>query len=182
MTRTRLIGLLAGAALLLIGALIAGCGGSSGGGNSQNATAASPKPAAAKTSATVNIGSTSLGKVLVDSQGRTLYLFKADSGTKSMCNGACATDWPPLTAKGKPSAGGGAKASLLGTSKRSDGTMQVTYNGHPVYRFFGDHKAGDTNGQGQNFFGGLWYAVSASGNQVTTMASSNNSSGGSSGY
>jgi predicted lipoprotein with Yx(FWY)xxD motif len=180
-TRNRSLALLAGAALLLIGALIAGCGGSN---NSQNATAAAPKTAPAANATTVSVANTGLGKVLADSQGRTLYLFQRDSGTKSMCSGACASNWPPLKANGKPTAGRGAMASLVGTTKRSDGTTQVTYNGHPVYRYVGDQKPGDTNGQGLNFFGGLWYALSASGNQVTTMGSSSSGSsgGGVSGY
>jgi predicted lipoprotein with Yx(FWY)xxD motif len=180
-TRSRSLALLAGAALLLIGALIAGCGGSS---NSQNATAAAPKTAPAANSATVNVANGSLGKILVDSQGRTLYVFQRDSGTKSMCTGACASNWPPLQANGKPTVAGGAMPSLVGTTKRSDGTTQVTYNGHPVYRYAGDQKPGDTNGQGQNAFGGLWYALSASGNQVTGMGSSStgSSGGGVSGY
>jgi predicted lipoprotein with Yx(FWY)xxD motif len=180
-TRSRSIALLAGAALLLVGALIAGCGGSN---NSQNATAAAaPKTAAAK-AATLNVANGGLGKILVDSQGRTLYLFKRDSGTKSMCNGACATNWPPLAANGKPTVSGGAMASLAGTAKRSDGSTQVTYNGHPLYRFSGDQKPGDTNGQGVNAFGGLWYALSPAGNQMSGMpsSSSGSTSGGGGGY
>src|SRR4051794_22668462 len=114
-TRSRSIALLAGAALLLIGALIAGCG---GGNDSRNATAAAPKTAAGKT-ATLSVANGRLGKVLVDSQGRTLYLFKRDTGTTSMCNGACAAIWPPLPANGKPTAAGGADASLVSTTKRS---------------------------------------------------------------
>jgi predicted lipoprotein with Yx(FWY)xxD motif len=130
---------------------------------------------------------TRLGKILVDSQGRTLYLFKKDSGTKSSCTGACAAAWPPLRATGKPTPGTGASASMLATSTRSDGKPQVTYNGHPLYLFSMDKKAGDTNGEGLTAFGGAWFAVSSAGAQVSGSPSSpgggsSPSSGGSSGY
>jgi predicted lipoprotein with Yx(FWY)xxD motif len=180
-TRSRSIALLAGAALLLIGVLIAGCGG--GGNDSQNATAATPKTPAGK-GATLGVANASLGKILVDSQGRSLYLFKRDTGTTSMCTGACAANWPPLRANGKPTVAGGAGASLVGTTKRSDGAAQVTYNGHPLYRYSGDQKPGDSNGQGVNAFGGLWYALSSAGDQVSGKAGSSGGSGyaGGSGY
>jgi predicted lipoprotein with Yx(FWY)xxD motif len=115
----------------------------------------------------VRVAKTGLGKILVNSRGRTLYLFKKDAGTKSACTGACATAWPPLRASGKPTVGGGAKASLVGTARRSDGKPQVTYNGHPLYTFIKDTKAGDTNGEGLNAFGGRWLAISAAGKQVS---------------
>ena len=125
--------------------------------------------------------STSLGKILDDSQGRTLYVFQGDTGTKSNCSGACATNWPPLTSA-NPTVGKGANASMVGTSKRSDGKTQVTYNGHPLYTFAGDSSPGDTSGQGVNAFGGLWYAVSPAGQQVTASASNNSGSGSSNPY
>ena len=174
-TRNRWLALMAGAALLLIGALIAGCGGNN---DNQNATAAAPKAAPAK-KATVSVANGSLGKVLVDSQGHTLYDFKADTATKSMCSGACAEEWPPLHASGKPTVAGGASASMVGTIKRSDGTMQVIYHGHPLYGFSGDHKPGDANGQGLNDFGGVWWAVSPAG---TSVLKANSSGTGGSGY
>ena len=120
-----------------------------------------------------------LGTILVNPKGRTLYLFRGDSGTKSTCFGACAAAWPPLQAAGKPTVGGGADAALLGTTTRSDGEQQVTYNGHPLYRYYGDENPGDTNGQGLNTFGGLWYALSTAGDQVSGTAPS---SGGGYGY
>jgi predicted lipoprotein with Yx(FWY)xxD motif len=120
----------------------------------------------------VAVGNSDLGNILVDSQGRTLYQFGADIGTKSACSGDCATNWPPLLAHGNATVGNGAKTALLGTSTRSDGTQQVTYNGHPLYRFSGDHKAGDTNGQGINAFGGIWHALTAAGNEATATSSS----------
>lgn len=108
-----------------------------------------------------------------------LYLFQKDSGTKSACSGACASAWPPLRANGKPTVGTGANASMVGTTKRSDGKPQVTYNSHPVYLYQGDQKAGDTNGQGLTAFGGSWFALSQTGNQVSGQPSS---SGGGNGY
>ena len=155
----------------------AGCG--SGGGSNASGSSAPPKTAN-PASATVGVANDNLGEVLVDSRGRTLYLFRRDSGTKSTCTGACATNWPPLRATGKPTVGGGANASIVGTSTRSDGKPQVTYNGHPLYLYQGDGKAGDTNGQGINGFGAPWYVVSPSGSVITAASSS--SGGGSNGY
>ncbi len=171
MTRSRPITLLTGVALVPLTALaLAGCGGSS------SATAASqvskpPAARAARHAPTVRIAKTRLGKILVNSRGRTLYLFKKDSGTKSACFGACATAWPPLRAGRKPTVGRGAKASLAGTTKRSDGKPQVTYNGHPLYTFIKDKKSGDTNGEGITAFGGRWLAVSPAGKQVPVRRS-----------
>jgi predicted lipoprotein with Yx(FWY)xxD motif len=107
-----------------------------------------------------------LGTFLVDGKGRTVYLFQKDKTSKSTCSGACAANWPPLLTTAKPSGGGGARKSLLGTTKRSDGKTQVTYNGHPLYRFVGDAAPGDTNGQGVNAFGARWYAVASSGRRL----------------
>jgi predicted lipoprotein with Yx(FWY)xxD motif len=129
---------------------------------------------------TVDVASSDLGNILVDSQGRTLYLFLKDSGTTSECSGECATDWPPVTTKGTPTTGSGAEASMVGTTQRSDGTTQVTYNGHPVYRFEGDKKSGDTNGEGLVAFGAAWYAMSPAGDQVTGSGSSSSGGSGSS--
>jgi predicted lipoprotein with Yx(FWY)xxD motif len=175
MTRSKPLGLLSAAvALPLVVLAAAGCGGSSSDGTST----ASAKPAG-NSSATVSVANTDLGKILVDSKGRTLYLFAKDTGSKSTCSGGCATAWPPLRASGKPTAGGGAKASLLGTTPRSDGQPQVTYDGHPLYGYQGDSKAGDTNGQGIDGFGAPWYVLSTTGNEITTASAS---SGGGNGY
>jgi predicted lipoprotein with Yx(FWY)xxD motif len=106
---------------------------------------------------------TAVGKVLATSTGRTLYLFMADHKGKSSCYGQCATFWPPVLKKGKLTAGTGVKARLLGTTKRKNGTRQVTYKGHPLYRFKLDKGAGQIKGQNQDFFGGEWFVVSASG-------------------
>jgi predicted lipoprotein with Yx(FWY)xxD motif len=169
MTRTRSIPFLAGATALVVTALaVAGCGSSGG----SNAASPSPPKTANGQSATVGVANENLGKILVDSQGRTLYLFERDSGTKSACTGACAVEWPPLLATSKPTVGSGAKAAVVATSARPDGKPQITYNGHPLYLFSADQKAGDTNGQGVNAFGGLWYVLSSSGNEITTPAAS----------
>jgi predicted lipoprotein with Yx(FWY)xxD motif len=149
---------------------------SCGNNNNNKPIASAPPKTASGQAATVGVENTNLGKILDDGQGRTLYLFQADSGTKSNCSGACATNWPPLTSA-NPTVGKGASASMVGTSKRSDGKTQVTYNGHPLYTFAGDSSPGDTSGQGVNAFGGLWYAVSPTGQQVTGSGS-NNSGGG----
>jgi predicted lipoprotein with Yx(FWY)xxD motif len=168
MTRTRSIPFLAGTTLPILAALAVASCGSSGGSNTSGSSA--PPKTANGESATVGVANKTLGKILVDSQGRTLYLFRSDSGTKSACTGACAIDWPPLRATGKPTVGGGATASIVATSARSDGKPQVTYNGHPLYVFSGDQKPGDTNGEGVNAFGGLWYALSSAGNQIVGSA------------
>jgi len=174
MTRTRSTISLASATAVLVTLVVAGCG--SSGGSNPNGSSAPPKTANGQ-SATVGVANQKLGKILVDSQGRTLYLFQRDSGTKSTCTGGCAVDWPPLRAPGMPTVGGGANASIVATSARSDGKPQVTYNGHPLYRFSGDPGPNDTNGQGVNAFGGLWYALSSSGNEITTSAGSASGSG-----
>jgi predicted lipoprotein with Yx(FWY)xxD motif len=169
MTRTPSIPSLASATALVVAALaVAGCGSSGG----SNASSPAPPKTANGGPATVGVANENVGKILVDSQGRTLYLFERDSGSKSTCTGACSVDWPPLRATGKPTVGSGANASIVATSARSDGNPQVTYNGHPLYRFSGDQKAGDTNGQALNAFGGLWYVLSSSGDEVTTPAGS----------
>ena len=114
----------------------------------------------------VSVRRTRLGPVLVNAQGHTLYLFEGDKNGKSACAGKCATFWPPLIASGKPLATAGAKASLLGTRKRADGRLQVTYNHHPLYRFVKDTKKGQTNGEEVDAFGAEWYALSPAGATV----------------
>ena len=116
----------------------------------------------------VSIGTTktSLGTFLVGPDGKTLYLFEADTTSQSICSGACAQGWPPLTSTGSPVAGSGVKASLLSTSQRSDGTTQVTYNGHPLYYFAGDTQAGETNGEGVQAFGAGWDVLSTAGSKI----------------
>ena len=130
------------------------------------ALAATAAVASTNNSSTVSLRTTKVGKVLVAANGRTLYLFTADKGKTSTCYGQCAAYWPPLIAA-KPTVGTGLKASLLGTTKRKGGKLQVTYAGHPLYFFAQDKKAGDVNGQGFVHFGGAWWVVSAAGKKVT---------------
>jgi predicted lipoprotein with Yx(FWY)xxD motif len=115
---------------------------------------------------TVSLRKTKLGLILVNSRGHTLYLFAKDRNGKSACSGRCVKFWPPSIAVGKPTAGSGVKASMLGTTKRSNGSLQLTYNRHPLYTFALDKRAGQTNGEGNLAFGAKWYAVSAKGTRV----------------
>jgi predicted lipoprotein with Yx(FWY)xxD motif len=117
-------------------------------------------------SATISLRTTNLGRILVNSRGRTLYLFAKDRNGKSSCSGQCATYWPPLLARGKSTAGPGVKRSLIHTTRRSDGRLQLTYNRHPLYTFSLDKSAGQTNGQRMSAFGARWYAVSSAGRAV----------------
>ena len=115
---------------------------------------------------TVRVAKSRLGRILVDSRGITLYDFVADKHGRSSCYGACATYWPPLLTKGKPHAGTGVRASLLGTTKRKDGKLELVYNHHPLYYFVGDRKPGQTTGQGLNQFGAPWWALSPAGREI----------------
>ena len=115
---------------------------------------------------TVAVAKTRIGRIVVDSKGITLYDFVTDKGGVSGCYGACAALWPPLITKGKPHAGPGVRASLLGTTKRKDGKLEVTYNHHPLYYFVTDRKPGQTTGQGVNQFGGPWWVLSPAGKEI----------------
>lgn len=139
------------------------------------ASAARTSSAAA---AKVSVAGTGLGRILVDGRGHTLYLFAKDTRGKSTCAGACAGFWPPLIAAGKPLAGLGVKAKLLGTTRRADGRLQVTYNHHPLYSFTKDVRKGDTNGEGLDVFGAKWYALSAAGARVQNATAPANNAGG----
>ena len=116
--------------------------------------------------ATVGVRHTSLGRVIVDSKGRTLYLFEKDTSRHSACSGLCAQYWPPLLTHGAPVARTGVKQSLLGKIRRADGTQQVTYAGHPLYLYVGDSRPGQTNGEGSQEFGAGWDVLSASGKKI----------------
>jgi predicted lipoprotein with Yx(FWY)xxD motif len=157
--------------LALLGAavVVAGCGSSSSKTTSSTpaAPASTPAPAAAK-AATAHLRArhTSLGRIVVDGSGRTLYMFSSDHGGQATCTGMCAKFWPPYKTGGKPTAGPGINASLLGTSG-ANGASIVTYHGHPLYRFLKDKKPGQTNGEGVTAFGGSWYAISPAGTRVT---------------
>ncbi len=105
-----------------------------------------------------------LGTFLVDAEGMTLYIFLGDEPGKSNCYDACAQNWPPLLSDGVPVAGNGVDGDLLGTAERSDGSVQVTYNGWPLYYFATDAAAGDTNGQGIK---DVWYVIGPDGEAIT---------------
>jgi predicted lipoprotein with Yx(FWY)xxD motif len=120
----------------------------------------------------VRAGTSRLGRILVDSRGKTLYLWAHDKGHKSTCNGPCAVAWPPLITHGKPKAGGGALAALLATSRRTDGRTQVTYKGHPLYYYVGDKRPGDVKGEGLTGFGGRWDPISPGGLAVRKASAS----------
>src|SRR5437764_7590299 len=163
---------------------VAGCGGGSGGqggsayggGTNQStaaASAAAPAAPASKDSrgASIRLANSNLGKVLVNSTGQTLYLFQADKESASTCNGACASTWPPVITNGAPIAGAGVASAKLGTTKRSDGATEVTYNGHPLYTFVGDSSPGQATGQGSPEFGAEWDVVSAAGARIDTGTS-----------
>jgi predicted lipoprotein with Yx(FWY)xxD motif len=164
---------------------VAGCGGSdsNSSGSTDTSSAGSSSSKSTETESgpeTVKTASTDVGTILVDGEGKTLYLFEKDKGPQSTCSGGCAGEWPPVTTDGKPQAGGGVTASMLATSKRSDGTVQVVYGGHPLYYFSGDSSAGATNGQGLDDFGGEWYVLGANGNKVEGHEASDSGGGGSS--
>jgi len=160
---------IAAAAPLAVALIAAGCGSSAGGsaysaGPYGSAAMASARSAAGATR--VGVASSRLGRIVVDSKGRTLYAFAKDKNGRSACSGSCATFWPPLLTTGKVHAGHGVKASLLGTTKRRDGKLQATYNRHPLYTFKLDTKAGQTNGEELNDFGSVWEALSPGGKKI----------------
>ena len=164
--------LLALVALAAAGAIAAGCGsnnpssGSSGGGAYGSPGTTAPAGTGQSGVATVKTASSKVGTILVDANGRTLYLFEKDQPNQSACAGACASAWPIDHTSAAPKAGGQVKASLLGTIKRGDGTTQVTYNQQPLYYYAGDTAAGQLNGQGVDAFGGGWDVLSPSGNKI----------------
>lgn len=121
---------------------------------------------ATQANATISLRKTTLGPILVNSRGHTLYLFLKDRNGKSACSGSCARFWPPLLSRGTPTVGLGLKRSLLGSTRRSNGSLQVTYNRHPLYSYALDKRAGQTKGEGSLAFGAKWYAVSARGRAV----------------
>ncbi|MFF3753272.1 hypothetical protein ACFYYH_22855 [Streptomyces sp. NPDC002018] len=176
------------AAAVLCAAALAGCSDNGDSGSASRADSpadvaaathtpsgtTSPSVSASDDVGTISARSGPLGTILVDDKGRTLYLFEADTTKESTCKDGCAKAWPPgLVTTGAPKAGtGGVKANLLSTTTRSDGTKQVTYNNHPLYRFEGDKKPGEINGQGLTAFGAKWYVVDSAGKAVTTPVSS----------
>jgi predicted lipoprotein with Yx(FWY)xxD motif len=157
--------------------LAAACGSSSSTSNGSGAQA-SPTPAGGSTASASTTGTVitthagSAGAFLTTGSGHAVYLWTKDGMDKSVCSSACAGAWPPVPANGTVTASGGAKASALGTITRSDGTKQVTYDGHPLYYFAGDSGPGQTNGQGSDGFGAKWWLVAPSGAQITAAETS----------
>lgn len=159
--------LLLAIAPVLVAVAVAGCGGGNDSGNSSGGQPTGQAAGSASAAGpAVGLRKLSDGNALVDSQGRSLYLFEADKAGKSNCSGACASAWPPATTSGKPTAGPGLSASKLGTTMRSDGTTELTYNGHPLYRYVADTKPGQATGEGLNQFGAKWYLLAASGHKI----------------
>jgi len=163
------------AAALMAAACSSGGGTAAGGGTATGNPASTAGPAStsapASTSTTGTVIKTqagSSGTFLVDGSGHALYLWAADGMNMSQCTGACAGAWPPVLATGKVTVTGGANAADLGTITRSDGTKQVTYDGHPLYTFVGDSAAGQTTGQGSDNFGAKWWLVAPSGAKITS--------------
>jgi predicted lipoprotein with Yx(FWY)xxD motif len=167
------------AALALIAVLaIAGCGGSDsssgsggayGGGEestTSNASTGSSGGSGGQAAVITAASAPKLGRIIVDSKGFTLYDFHKDKNGESACYGACAKVWPPLLTEGEPQAGEGAMASNLGTTKRKDGTLQVTYAGWPLYTYTADSKPGEANGNDIDSFGAEWYALQPSGEEA----------------
>lgn len=153
--------------LVVFALVVAGCGG----GSSSSSTSTAGENSGLGGGGTVSGASISgLGTVLVDSEGLTVYEFAKDQGTTSSCYGACAEGWPPVLAEGKPTAGEGAMSSQLGTTKRKDGSMQVTYAGHPLYTFVEDTAAGEANGNESTAFGGKWSVMDEAGEAVAGTA------------
>lgn len=157
--------------LVSLGAVlaVAACG-SSGGGYGGSGGGASPSGASHK-GTVITTRTSADGTFLADGAGRAVYLWVKDPKGKSVCSGACAGAWPPVTASGAATASGGAEAADLGTITRSDGTKQVTYYGHPLYYFAGDSGPGQENGQGSNGFGAKWWLVSPSGSGLSGAGS-----------
>ena len=156
-------------AALALGA--AACGSAA----ASNGAATATHPATAAAGITLQTHGGASGPYLTDAAGRSVYLWHADSGMSSSCSGACATAWPPVTTTATVHAGSGVQASDIGTITRSDGSKQVTYNGHPLYAFAGDRQVGQTNGQGSTAFGAPWWLVSPAGKAITATASSSSS-------
>lgn len=160
--------------VLLALVLLAGCGSSNSDSSSNSSASADTTSSAGSGDSgssesgpeTIKTAKGDLGTILVDGEGKTLYLFEQDTGTTSTCSGGCAGEWPAVTTDGAPQGGDGVTASMLGTSRRGDGSMQVTYAGHPLYYFSGDTAPSQTNGQGLDDFGAEWYVLGPNGDKV----------------
>jgi len=151
----------------LASALLATACSSAAASSPSSAPAAGSSASASTTGTVITTQAGPAGAFLTAGSGRAVYLWAKDGMNMSACSGACAAAWPPVPATGKLTAAGGAKASDLGTITRSDGTKQVTYDGHPLYYFVGDSAAGQANGQGSDNFGAKWWLVASSGAKIT---------------
>ncbi|GAC1381075.1 MAG: lipoprotein [Marmoricola sp.] len=154
---------------------LAACGSGGSGYNYGPAGASSPSASTSEGSETIGITTGSVGTYLTGDGGRSVYLWMGDRGAASSCSSACASVWPPVTTSGAPKAGSGVKASDLGTIKRSDGSTQVTYGGHPLYYYAPDASKGQTTGQGSTSFGAQWWLVSPTGSAITQTSSGSSS-------
>jgi predicted lipoprotein with Yx(FWY)xxD motif len=170
----RLAGTVGGAVgvAVLAAACASGSSSSTGAAAPAGSAAAAPSSAASGSAAVIKTASSSGDTFLTDGSGRAVYLWVKDTGNASTCSGACAGAWPPVTTTGAPTVSGSAKASDLGTITRSDGTKQVTYDGHPLYYFSGDSGPGMASGQGSDGFGAKWWLVAPSGSDVTAAVAS----------
>jgi predicted lipoprotein with Yx(FWY)xxD motif len=169
--------MLAPAGLVAAALIAAGCGSSGSGGAATPAANNHSAPAAAGNM--LKSAKISGATVLTDAKGFTLYWFAPDTSTKSMCNGSCATFWPPV--KGPVTLAAGVKGKV-GTITRSDGSRQATYNGHPLYTYKGDTKPGQNTGNGVTLNGGKWHEVTTSGSAPAPAPSTKSSSGSGGGY
>jgi predicted lipoprotein with Yx(FWY)xxD motif len=176
--RTKLVAGVGGA--LGAAVVVAACSsGASSSAAAPAAPAASPAGGSSSSAGASSSGGTVIttakssgGTVLASSSGRAVYLWAKDTGDMSNCNGACAGAWPPVTTTGTATASGGAQASDIGTITRSDGTKQVTYDGHPLYYFSGDSGPGTASGQGSDAFGAKWWLVAPTGSDITAGVTS----------
>jgi predicted lipoprotein with Yx(FWY)xxD motif len=157
--------------------LIAACGSSTSSGS--NTSSAAPASSAAASSSALKTTTIGGATVLTNGKGFTLYWFAPDTSTKSNCNGSCATYWPPV--KGPATAGAGVTGKLA-TSTLSDGSVQATYNGHPLYTYVGDKAPGQAKGNGLNLSGGVWHEVTVSGAAAPAASGSASAGGGGYGY
>ena len=164
-------------ALAAVGLFAVACGGSSSGSNARVASNNPPSSAGANAGAKVAITTHKgpAGTYLTDAQGKSLYMFALDAGGQSMCSGACATSWPPLTGASAQTSGA-ANAAQTATVHRGDGTTQITYAGHPLYYYAGDASPGDTNGQGLDMDGGKWWLLDPAGKPISAAAPAASSS------
>lgn len=163
--------------LVAFALIIAGCGGSSSTSSYSSSQPSKTSAAGAGAATVAAAGNPELGMVLVDAEGFTVYNFDKDRGTTSSCYGACAEFWPPVTTEGAPTSGEGAVSSKLGTTKRKDGTVQVTYAGRPLYTFSEDSQPGEANGNGLSVFGAEWHALDQNGSAVAASATAEGESG-----